>query len=156
MKSMNLHVVPSTQVQIKDGATPPNADVGGIIVNFPNGLDDNARRILDSAATTIANTNPFDDNPLVSQLRNGEQVVTLDDSASSVSQDVDGSAIVDGNRMSVASSNPQSPTRFRQIINIFNFRGSILTSRSTVTGTTFNQLEGSHNTGASVTQEFAQ
>ncbi|KAN0084566.1 hypothetical protein V8E55_008070 [Tylopilus felleus] len=154
----HLHVVPSTQVRIIDGATPqPNAVIDGIIVNFPNGLDDNARRTLYGAMTTITNTDPFDDNPLVSQLRDGEQVVTLDDSASSVSQDVDGSAIVDGNRTSVASSNPQSRPTSPQIINIVNvIRESILTSRFTVTGLAVNR--GSHNTGGttSVTQEFVQ
>ena len=83
---------------------------------------------------------------MTDKVRVGEQAVTLpvDDSASSVSQDVDGSTIVDGNRTSVASSNPQSRPTIRQIINIF-IRDSLLTSRSTLTGTTFSQ--GSHNTG---------
>ena len=83
---------------------------------------------------------------MTDEVRVGEEVVTLNDSASSVSQDVDGSAIVDGNRMSITSSNLQSRPTSPQIINIVNvIRESILTSRSTVTGLAVNR--GSHNIG---------
>jgi len=47
--------------------------IGGIIIPLPNGFDDNAQRTLNDATETIANTNPFDDNPLVSQLRESEE-----------------------------------------------------------------------------------
>lgn len=132
------------------GVIPPNAVIGGISIDLPYGYNEDAKQTINDATTTIATTDPFGDNSLVSQFREGEeaavvkrdndsdevqigeQAMTLDDTANSASQDMFGSSAADGNR---TWSRPTSP----QTINIYQIRDSILTASSNVTGLTVNR-----------------
>jgi len=75
-----------------------------------------------------------------------EQVITLPDTASVLSQDVSGSGIDEGNRTSVASSDlqPSRPTSPKTII-INQIHNSVLNANSSLNGFTYNR--GSHNSG---------
>jgi hypothetical protein len=66
------------------GHTPdvvsPDAAIVGVAIDLPNGLSDSARQTIDDFKATMA-TNPFQDDFLISQLRDGEEdgVVERDD-----------------------------------------------------------------------------
>ncbi|KAN0091509.1 hypothetical protein V8E55_005075 [Tylopilus felleus] len=150
----HVQVVPSTQMRIVNGMISPTAPLVGISIDLPDGWNDNVRRTINDATTTIATTDPFQDNSIISQLRDDEHAITLTDTTSFLSQEVPDSGVDDGNRTSVASSDMQSRPTSPQTINIINIiRDSVLTGSSNVTGLTVSN-RGSQNSGASVTQEF--
>ncbi|KAF8134311.1 hypothetical protein EV363DRAFT_1161194 [Boletus edulis] len=68
-----MRVVPSTQMRMSNGAVSPDAVIGGIYVDLPNGFNDDAKRTIDDAKRMMATANPFQDNFIVSQLREGER-----------------------------------------------------------------------------------
>ncbi|KAF8426173.1 hypothetical protein L210DRAFT_3566203 [Boletus edulis BED1] len=150
-----VQVVPSARMRIVNDAISPNALIGGLSVELPNGLIDDAKRIIDDATEMMATANPFQDNFLISQIHDGEQEITLADTASILSQDEHGTKVDEGSRTSVASSDlqrscPTSP----QTINVINvIQNSIVTTNSpNLNGFTLNS--GDRNSGASVCQEF--
>ena len=55
-----------------DGVSP-DAAIRGLAVELPDGWNDNAIRTINDVTATIATTNPFDSNTLISQLRDGEE-----------------------------------------------------------------------------------
>ena len=88
-----MQVVPSTQMQTVDGrlwndyliysfnihtrhtsaAVSPQTDLEGWAIELPGGLDDDAKQTIKEVTEMMANTSPFKDNFLVSQLRDGEE-----------------------------------------------------------------------------------
>ncbi|KAF8557406.1 hypothetical protein OG21DRAFT_1520484 [Imleria badia] len=151
-----MRVVPSTQMRIVNDTVSPDEVIGGWAIELPNGLSDDAKRTIKDATETMATTDPFQDNFLVSQLRDGEQEITLADTASLLTQDEPerSSGVDEGNRTPVASidlqpSRPTSP----QTITVNFIQHSIVTSNSSLNGFTVNPED--RNSGASVTQEFA-
>ena len=47
--------------------------ISGFAVDLPDGLDDNAKQTIGDATATMATAGPFQDNSLISQLRDGEE-----------------------------------------------------------------------------------
>lgn len=63
----------STSTRHTPGTVLPNQDLSGWAIELPDGLDDNAKRTIKKVREMMANTNPFKDNPLISQLHDGEE-----------------------------------------------------------------------------------
>jgi len=148
-----MRVVPSTQMRRMNDVVSPEAVIVGVAVDLPDGLNNNAQQTINDVTATLATAGPFQDNPLVSQLRDDEHVITLTDTASLLSQD-GGSGVDEGNRTSVASSDlqlsrPTSP----QNVTYIQFFNSMVAAGSNLNAPTVSS--GSRNSGASVTQEFA-
>ncbi|KAF8441722.1 hypothetical protein L210DRAFT_2088780 [Boletus edulis BED1] len=168
-----MQVVPSTQMRILDGklqtyhliyrfniralpyldAVSSDAVIGGISIDLPHGLNDDAKRTINDARRMITGASPFQDNLLISQLRDDEQEITLADTASLLSQD--GTGVDEGSRTSAASSDlPWSCPTSPQTINVINvIQNSIVTTNSSnLSGVTQNR--GDRSSGASVAQGF--
>ena len=47
--------------------------ISGFAVDLPDGLDDNAKQTIGDVTATMATAGPFQDNSLISQLRDGEE-----------------------------------------------------------------------------------
>ena len=47
--------------------------IGGLAINLPDGLNDNAQQTINDVRTTMVTAGPFQDNSLISQLRDGEE-----------------------------------------------------------------------------------
>ncbi|KAG9308565.1 hypothetical protein JVU11DRAFT_11780 [Chiua virens] len=125
-------------------------------VALPNGMNDEAKEAINGAARTIIEINPFEYNTIVSQLRDGDQAMSLANTESILSQYENDAGIDDGHRTNVASSELRCPTS-PQIINnihVYNWQNSVVATSSNFHGLTLNH--GSRNRGASVTQEPAQ
>ena len=63
----------------------------GFAVDLPDGLNDNAQQTINDVTATMATAGPFQDNLLISQLRDGEEdgvVITTDGAAINLFQDV--------------------------------------------------------------------
>ena len=45
----------------------------GVAVDLPDGLNDSAQQTINDVTETMATAGPFQDDPLVSQLRDGEE-----------------------------------------------------------------------------------
>jgi hypothetical protein len=138
------------------GVVSPGARIRGLAVDLPDGLNDNARQTINDCKATMV-TNPFQDNFLISQVRDGEedvvverdndlwdqideQVITLADTASLLSHD-GGSGVDEGNRTSAASSDlqlsrPTSPPNvtYIQFINSMVAAGSNLNAPTVSSG----------------------
>lgn len=57
------------------GPISPDAMIAGVLVDLPNGLNDDAERTINDARETIATTtDPFQDKSLIPQLGDGEEV----------------------------------------------------------------------------------
>ncbi|KAF8421142.1 hypothetical protein L210DRAFT_3573138 [Boletus edulis BED1] len=138
-----VQVVPSTQMRNVNGEISPDMAIGGLCIELPNGPDD-AERVIKRIRKRI---DPFQEDPLVSQLRDGEQAMTL------LSQDACGTSVDEANRTSVASSDLQQsrPSSPKTIIVIQN--SVVTTNSSNISGITQNR--GDRTSGASVTQGFA-
>ena len=57
------------------GAIPPDVRIDGVLVDLPNGWNNNAEQTINDARETIATTDPFEDNSLIPQLGDGEEEV---------------------------------------------------------------------------------
>ncbi|KAF8140218.1 hypothetical protein EV363DRAFT_1311935, partial [Boletus edulis] len=74
-----MRAVPSTELHTMDDTVPQGATISGIAVELPGALDDDARQKILAATDAIvlraSASDPFTDNPRVSQLSDGEETV---------------------------------------------------------------------------------
>ncbi|KAG8214206.1 hypothetical protein J3R82DRAFT_10999 [Butyriboletus roseoflavus] len=150
-----VQVVPPTRIRVVEGEIPPGAMIGGIIVELPNGWNVDAEQAINDATETIVTSDPFQDNSLHFTtgrwIQIDEHAISLANTESILTQDSDAD---EGDGTSAASTDLQRshPTSPRPI-NLHIYHNSIVAPHSNLTGPAVNT--GSHNSGASVTQQFS-